>query len=57
VNTLQVASVDEYTAKVTAAGGQVVVPKFPIRGLGWVAYCVDPGGVLFGIHHEDPSAP
>lgn len=56
VNTIGVESVDEFTKKVTAAGGQVAVPKFPIPGIGWQAYCVDTEGNLFGIHQMDPAA-
>jgi hypothetical protein len=56
VNTIEVSSVDEYVSKVSAAGGQVVVPKMAIPGVGYVAYCTDPGGVLFGIMHHDPHA-
>jgi predicted enzyme related to lactoylglutathione lyase len=37
-------------------GGQVVVPKMPIPGVGYLAYCQDTEGLLFGIHQLDPSA-
>jgi hypothetical protein len=56
VNTLDVPSVDEYTAKVTAAGGTVVAPKMPIPGVGWFAYCLDTEGNMFGIMQEDAAA-
>jgi uncharacterized protein len=56
VNTIQVSSVDDYIAKITAAGGEIVVPKMAIPGIGYVAYGKDPAGVLFGIMHPDPSA-
>ena len=56
VNTIEVASVDEAAAKVTAAGGQVVVPKQVIPGVGWVAYCTDPSGLMFGIYQADERA-
>ncbi|MHC4082006.1 MAG: VOC family protein [Planctomycetota bacterium] len=56
VNTLQVDDVDEAAAKVEANGGKVVVQKMPIPGVGWVAYCTDPGGVIFGIYKHDESA-
>lgn len=56
VNTVQVASVDEYAQKVVAHGGQIVVPKMAIPGVGWLAYCTDPGGAIFGIMHDDPNA-
>jgi hypothetical protein len=56
VNTIGVSDVDEAAAKVVAAGGQVVAPKMPIPGVGWLAYCLDTEGNLFGIHHPDPAA-
>jgi predicted enzyme related to lactoylglutathione lyase len=56
VNTLQVESVDEAAGMVEANGGKVVVGKTAIPGVGWVAYCTDPGGVIFGIYHHDESA-
>jgi predicted enzyme related to lactoylglutathione lyase len=55
-NTVGVASVDESTAKITKAGGKVVAPKMPIPGMGWLAYCTDTEGNLFGIIENDPSA-
>ena len=48
-NTIDVPSVDEYVAKVVAAGGQVVVPKQQIPGVGYMAYCADTEGNVFGI--------
>ena len=56
VNTVEVASIKDAAAKVTAAGGQVVVPKMSIPGVGYLAYCVDTEGVLFGIHKADAQA-
>jgi uncharacterized protein len=56
VNTLQVSSVDEYAARVTAGGGEVVVPPFAIPGVGRLAYCRDTEGNVFGIMHDDPTA-
>jgi predicted enzyme related to lactoylglutathione lyase len=56
VNTIQVSSIDEYITKINAAGGQIVVPKMPIPGVGYLAYAKDPAGVLFGIMHPDASA-
>lgn len=56
VNTIGVESVDAHAAKVTEAGGQVVVPKMPVPGVGWLAYCLDPEGNLFGIYQNDPAA-
>ncbi|MBL8219880.1 MAG: VOC family protein [Bryobacterales bacterium] len=56
VNTIGVESVDDFAAKVIAAGGQVVVPKMGIPGIGWQAYCLDTEGNLFGIHQMDANA-
>lgn len=56
VNTVGVASVDESVEKVVAAGGTVAVPKMAIPGVGWLAYCKDPEGSLFGLHQVDPAA-
>ena len=56
VNTIQVANVDDTLAKVVEKGGQVALPKMPIKGVGYLAYCLDPRGVLFGIMHADLSA-
>jgi uncharacterized protein len=56
VNTVQVDSVDEAAAKVSAAGGQVVVPKMAVPGVGWLAYATDPNGLIFGIHQPDLQA-
>jgi predicted enzyme related to lactoylglutathione lyase len=56
VNTVGVASVDEALAKVVAAGGSVAVPKMAIPGVGWLAYCKDTEGSVFGLHQHDPAA-
>jgi predicted enzyme related to lactoylglutathione lyase len=56
VNTVQVENVDATTRQIVAGGGQVVVPKMPIPGVGWLAYCTDPGGAIFGVMHPDPQA-
>jgi hypothetical protein len=40
--TIDVASVDEFTAKIVTAGGKVIAPKHIIPGAGCHAYCADP---------------
>jgi predicted enzyme related to lactoylglutathione lyase len=55
-NTVSVASVDEFTKKVVEAGGTVMVPKRPVPGQGYLAYCIDPEGNVFGVMELDPSA-
>jgi len=56
VNTIDVPSVDEFVAKITANGGSVVAPKMPIPGIGYFAYCKDTEGNMFGVMQSDPSA-
>lgn len=56
VNTLEVNDLDAYLEKVRAHGGEVVVEKHPIPGVGWNAYCKDPEGTLFGVHQADAQA-
>jgi uncharacterized protein len=56
VNSINVASVDEYVKKIESSGGQVVVPKMAIPSVGWLAYFKDPDGNIHGIYEEDPAA-
>ncbi|MDH5327797.1 MAG: VOC family protein [Gammaproteobacteria bacterium] len=49
VNTIEVSSLDETFATVTSNGGNKVTEPMEIPGVGTFAYCVDPGGTLFGI--------
>ena len=56
VNTVEVDSIDDLVEKVIASGGEVVVPKMTIPGVGYQAYCKDTGGIVFGLHQSDPAA-
>jgi len=56
VCTVDTPSVDESVAKAKANGGQEVVPKMPIPGVGWLVYCKDTEGNIFGLMQNDPSA-
>lgn len=56
VCTAQVDSVDESVTKAVAAGGINVVPKMPIPGVGWLAYCKDTEGNIFGMMQADKKA-
>lgn len=55
-NTIGVPSVDDFLLKIMKAGGKVVQPKMPIPGVGYMAYCMDTEGNLFGIMQSDPTA-
>jgi len=48
-NYISVESVEEYSKKVEALGGKIVVPKMEIPGLGWWALAQDPEGNHFGL--------
>jgi predicted enzyme related to lactoylglutathione lyase len=56
VNTIEVDDLDAYIQRVFEAGGQNVVPRMAIAGVGYLAYCTDPNGLIFGIFQADASA-
>jgi hypothetical protein len=49
INYVSVEFVDEYSKKVVALSGKIVVPKMEIPGLGWWALALDPEGNHFGM--------
>ena len=49
VNYILVESVDEYSKKIEALGGKVVVPKIEVPGIGWWALSLDTEGNQFAI--------
>lgn len=49
VNYIAVESVDEYSEKIKALGGKVIVPKLEVPGIAWLALALDPEGNTFGI--------
>ena len=55
-NTIGVGSVDEYAQKVEGAGGQVVVPRMAIPQVGYLIYCQDTEGNVFGLFETDETA-
>ena len=56
VNSVDVPDIDTYVEKVKQYGGEIVVEKHAIPGVGYNANCKDVEGTLFGIHEEDPNA-
>jgi predicted enzyme related to lactoylglutathione lyase len=56
VCTIQVTNVDQSTAAVTAAGGSIALPKMTIPGVGWLVYCKDTEGNIFGMMQSDATA-
>jgi len=49
INYISVESVDEYSKKIEALGGKVIIPKQEIPEIGWWALALDPEGNPFGV--------
>jgi uncharacterized protein len=56
VCTIDVESVDSAIATAEESGGSVVLPKMPVPGVGWLVYCKDTEGNIFGMMQADSSA-
>ncbi len=56
VNTIGVEDLDAMIAKVEKAGGKVAVPRMAVPGVGYLAYCTDTEGNMFGLMQPDVSA-
>ena len=55
VNTVDVENLDEALKKVAANGGQVIMPKDEIPGVGWLSYVREPGGAVVGMIQSLPG--
>ncbi len=55
-NTISVPSFEEAAQKIAEAGGEVLMPKTAVPGVGYMAYCRDPEGNVFGIMQMDTNA-
>lgn len=56
VNTVEVASVDEFTTKIESNVGSILTPRIAIPGVGDLASCKDTEKNTFGIMQNDPNA-
>ena len=56
VCTVNVEDVDASLQTALANGGQVALPKMPIPGVGWLVYCKDTEGNIFGMMQMDANA-
>ena len=56
VVTLGVPSLDATLEKALAAGAQVALPKFAVKGMGWTAYLIDSEKNIFGLFQQDAAA-
>jgi uncharacterized protein len=56
VNTVAVENIDRTIQSIESSGGTMVVAKMPVPGVGWLAYCKDTEGYIFGVMQPDSSA-
>jgi predicted enzyme related to lactoylglutathione lyase len=56
VNTIGVENLDKMVETVLANGGSMTVPKMAVPTVGWLAYCKDTEGHVFGMMQNDPNA-
>jgi predicted enzyme related to lactoylglutathione lyase len=56
VNSVDVEDIDASAKQVVDLGGEIVVQKIAIPGVGYSMYCKDTEGSLFGLYQNDPDA-
>jgi predicted enzyme related to lactoylglutathione lyase len=56
INTISVPSFEDAVKKIKASGGEILGPKMAVPSVGYMAYCKDTEGNLFGIMQMDPNA-
>ena len=54
--TVDVESLDNTIAAITAAGGKIILPKTPVPGVGWLVYFEDTEGNVLGAMQADSNA-
>ncbi len=56
VCTIDVGELDAMVEKAVAAGATIALPKMPIPTVGWLAYCKDTEGNIFGMMEMNANA-
>ncbi len=56
MNYISVDNIDDALAKTEQLGGAVLMPKMPIKGIGWNCVVKDTEGNIFGMLQEDSKA-
>jgi hypothetical protein len=56
INTIEVADIDDAIAKIMANGGEIILDKDTIPGVGYQAYFKDNMGIIVGLHQGFPGA-
>lgn len=55
-NHISTPNIDKTMKDIEAAGGEIVVPKMPIPGVGYYAYFKDLDGIIMGVMQDDATA-
>ena len=55
-NAIEVKNVEHTLLDIRKEGGEIIVPKFPVPGIGWMAYFKDLEQNIFGIMQSDAMA-
>lgn len=55
-NYISVEDIDAYGAKLQKLGGQIIMPKTPVPGMGWFLYFKDPEGNILALWQLDSAA-
>ena len=56
VCTMDVPDIDAYVDKAVKNGATVALPKMAVPTVGWLSYCKDTEGNIFGMIQMDPDA-
>ena len=56
INTISVPSFEDAVKKIKAAGGEIMGPKMAVPSVGYMAYCKDTEGNIFGIMQMNSKA-
>jgi predicted enzyme related to lactoylglutathione lyase len=56
VCTVDVENIDAAITRAQSLGSQIVVPKMPVPGVGWLVYCKDTEGNILGMMQASPEA-
>ncbi len=55
-NYIGVEDVQAHADRIVAAGGEIILPKVPVPGFGWLAQFKDPEGNILALWQSDRSA-
>lgn len=56
INYISVDNIDESLKKLEELGGTILMPKMPVKGIGWNCVVQDTEGNTFGMLQKDPNA-